>query len=271
MKKALKITLITAAALAGTAVILRFTLGGLPFLLQAKKNYPETDTVIAEPYPDDGRETPADWKPLTLYEWTVYAPAELECVWKEGDSEIRKRLYTAEYGENKRVQVVLQPRDEFGELDLVTLAADAGKDERVAKEMLTDYCESLGRPVTDWYTLYDFIYHLRFSDCSITSLKKGLAFFVFSYIKSEAAWLLDTWEFHTENADGFVLNAPSHEDSVMPFGEIVELFPKSDRNTVYTLHIKASDEDTLHKMVHSVQLDPSKAFILQKQTDEDAS
>ncbi len=54
------------------------------------------------------------------------------------------------------------------------------------------------------------------------------------------------------------------------FGEIVELFPKSDRNTVCTLHIKASDEDTLHKMVHSVQLDPSRAFILQKQTDEDA-
>ena len=67
-----------------------------------------------------------------------------------------------------------------------------------------------------------------------------------------------------------MLNSPGDEDSVMPFGEIVELFPKSDRNTVYTLHIKASDEDTLHKMVHSVQLDPSRAFILPKQTDEDA-
>ena len=258
MKKGAKFFLISACALAVTAAALYLTLAGLPVYRKAVQEFSDIDTETADPYPYAGLAVPEDYIPVTFGEWTVSAPVQLVPRYPdETESETRKRVYIADLGENGMILVSFMERNEYGKLDLMNVTTDMPAEKQAASDLLNDYAESLGRPVSDWYSLFDFMYRLRTDDCQFPyTLRKGLAFYTYAYMKNEMLSAFPAWEYHTENADGYVMRSFKNDPSK---GAIIELYPKSDRNTVYSLMIKASDEDILYRMVNSAKLDPAKA------------
>ena len=263
MKKGAKIFLISACALAVTAAALYLTLAGLPVYRKAVQEFPDTDTETADPYLHAGLAVPEDYIPVTFGEWTVSAPVQLVPKYPdETESDLRKRIYIADLGENGMILVNFMERNDYGKLDLTNVTTDMQAEKKAAADLLTDYAESLGRPVSDWYSLFDFMYRLRTDDCKFPySLRKCLAFYSYAYMKHEMLPAFPAWEYHTENADGYVMRGfeSNKPDSKPNSGAIIELYPKSDRNTVYTLMIKAPDDDTLYRMVNSARLDPARA------------
>jgi hypothetical protein len=259
MNKGIKITLLTLGSIiaVGGGAVLAF--GGKPFVTRATQEYPDTDALTATPYPYGDRAVPADYVPLTRGAWTVSAPAELVCAYKDGDSAVRKRFYTAEYGTDGRVGLVFMDPYAFGELDLTGGVEKSKVGAGIADYVMRSYAKKLGYPMDSWYTLYDLCYHLTSKDAG-SSLRNGMGYYLFACLKDETV-LSDAWEFHTDTADGFIQINYAAEDSstVTPYGAVVDLFPRSDRNTAHDLIIKASDEDTLINMINSLQFDPTKA------------
>lgn len=260
MKKGIKITLITLGSIVivGGGAVLAF--GGIPFVKQAEKEFTETDTLTAAPYPYGDREVPSDYVTMTRSGWTVSSPAELECAYKkEGDSELRKRVYSAHYGDDKTVALVFMEPYAFGELDLTGEVGESKIGAGLANFVMQSYAKKLGYPLDNWYSLYDLSYHLTSED-SGSSLRNGLGYYLFAYLKNEIV-SSKAWEYHTDSADGFIqINYAAEGSSFStPYSVIVELFPKNDRSTAHDLILKASDEDTLISMINSVQFDPTKA------------
>ena len=261
MKKSVKIALIVTCSVAAAGVLLYFVGGGLYYRRRAEKEFRRLNED-APLYPYADRAVPGEYVPVTYGEWTVSSPVTLNCLAQsEEDSAVRHRIFTGDFG-GGQVLVMFLERNDFGTLDLMNADLETTVGKRRAKRILIDYCERLGRPVTDWYTLYDFMYHLDSSDCGIASgVRSGMAFYTFAYMKENMLSDYDAWEYHTDSADGFVMrvNPENEEDAKNKCGAFVELYPKDERNTVYTLLIKAPDEDTLYAMVNSAELDPSKA------------
>lgn len=259
MKKGIKIALLTLAGLivGGGAVILAF--GGRPFVRQAGEDFQNTDSVTATPYPYGDRAVPDDYIPVTFGGWTVSAPVQLESVYKEGDNELRKRVYTADYGTDGRLGLFFVEPYAFGALDLTGQLEDKKVSSGIADFVMKSYAKKLGYQLTDWYTLFDLVYHLTSADAG-SSLRNGLGYYLFAYLKEETV-SHPAWEFHTKTADGFIQINYAAEDSPSqtPYGVIAELFPKNDRNTAHDLILKASDEETLINMINSLQFDPTKA------------
>ena len=102
MKKGTKIALISVGALLVGGGGIFLAVGGKPYLDMADRDYPGNAQYIAVPYPYADRTVPEDYIPLTCGEWTVSAPVQLESMYlKPEDPEIKKRMFTAEDGDNQ--------------------------------------------------------------------------------------------------------------------------------------------------------------------------
>lgn len=262
MKKGTKIALVIIGAVAaGCALTLAF--GGIPLVKKADQEFTLYQDVEITPYPYAGRGVPDDYVTLTCNEWTVSTPVELECRYTgEEDSDIKKRAFSTKSDDGHFTSVFFGRPDEMGEVNL----ADAAEGENPVIVWLRDfimngYAKQHGYDIKDMYTFSDYMYHMDREHPGI-SLRSGLAYYGFAKSQDLALELdMETWDFHTENADGwfFVMNKAEEEDSPASFGGTLELYPKDDRTMCYTVSLRAPDEETLTYMLNSVKLDPGKA------------
>lgn len=265
MKKGLKIALIVISAVIVGGGGAFLAVGGKPYLDMADRDYPDNAQYIAVPYPYADRTVPEDFIPLTYGEWTVSAPVQLESMYqKPEDAEIKKRMFNAKYGDNQSVTVIFTVSESMGEVDLTGASKDGNTvATRLRDFVLNGYAKNKGYTLDNWYNLEDFLYHLKREDAGI-SYRSGMAYYSFAMMQSKMLWP-NAWEFHTDNADGFIqvsiLGEDEETDRSHRCRAYVDVFPKSDPNTICTAILASMDEDTLYQMINSLQLDPSRIVL----------
>ena len=250
MTKTFKVFLAILLTLVTAALILFFTLGGLP----AKRKAEQISELISKraadyPYADEklsGETVIIEEEGLLLH-----TPAGTHPKDSSDLDSIRAHLYVSDY--DKKMSLLVPSAFDFGEFNL------GAEEHKVSRESLNYFAKSIGFSYNepwDWHQFYELLYHMDIDDCNIHSFRQANTFYALALIKNEmiqSYW--DTWDWKTDCGEGFitVMMTPEDDPKNPRYKVLGSLYMSDSPNVSHDIMLSAKDLETCCAILNSVE------------------
>ncbi len=263
MKKVLKISGIIVGSLAVLVLLAEVFGTQLAAKIYVDKKYKHSNCTLSE-FPYDEVKTPENWKTIECEGMTLKVPDEIHQLYKDGDREVKKRLF-ADADENPDTAVMfVEPYEmEFTELfEGESTYFDRSDIEKAMKSAGYEYPKNM-------YEFYDFIYNITPKDFGIVKHGESPMFMISVADSKDTLYgamtagkhLSDSdvcgevFSFETENAVGFfnLYGVPSDKNK-NKYSYLVELYDKDNLNKSNSVIVKSTDKVTALEIARSAEI-----------------
>ncbi len=253
MKKAVKITLISLAALAVIAVCLSLFTGVPAYIITKNTLVPAAGQPCGDwKHYDAG--TLSEYKTVSLDGLSLDVPVFVDFK-TDSDGKVSDRILTSDKnGDHKGYVIILSERETNADSSVKELSENLAK---LDKKQMDDFYRSFGKEngMETEYDFWDIALSADFKNCNILYRDQCSAYMIFYTLRSQlfAAGSGNISRFETETGKGFITPMTSSTSGKHMYS--LQFFDKNDLNSYYYVTVTAPDDEEMCKIINSVRID----------------